>query len=90
MSESTRSRVIAIVRLAIMLASLILSGFGLVLDTDSLFTIAMCAIALVSAVVSWWKNNNITEAAQEAEKMLQAAKEAAGDSSSSSGSVVDE
>lgn len=63
-------RVMAVCRLAIMLAAAVAGGFGLTVDPDSLLTIATCAIAGVAGVWSWWKNNNITSGAQEAQKYL--------------------
>lgn len=71
-----RERIIAIMRLCIMLISAIASGLGLVINTDSLFTVVACIVAFVACIWSWWKNNNITEAAQEAQLFLEAAKNA--------------
>ena len=65
-----RERIVAIVRLLVMLASAVAGGFGLTLDPDSLGTIAACAVALAAGVYSWWKNANVTQAAQEAQKYL--------------------
>lgn len=67
----TNSRVVAIVRLLIMLAAAIAGGFGLTLDPDSLATIIACAVALAAGVWSWYKNNNLTTAATTAQKYLE-------------------
>lgn len=67
-------RIIAIVRLVVMLVSAVAGGFGLAIDPDSLLTIAMCVVAAISGVVNWWKNNNITSGAQEAQKYLDSLK----------------
>ena len=69
-----RDRIVAIVRLLVMLASAVAGGFGLTVDADSLGTIAACAVAVVAGVYSWWKNNNITKAAQDAQAYLDAIK----------------
>lgn len=68
--DFTKERIIAIVRLAVMLAANIAAGFGLAIDSDSLATIAACAVALVAGIWSWWKNNNVTEGAQLAQDYL--------------------
>ena len=74
MNNFSRERIVAIVRLLVMLASAVAGGFGLTLDPDSLGTIAACAVALVSGVYSWWRNNNVTKAAQDAQAYLDAIK----------------
>lgn len=70
MQGYTKERIVAITRLGVMLITAVLGGIGLTVDADALFTIAMCAAALISAVYSWWKNNNITTAANEAQGFL--------------------
>ena len=70
MQDYTKERIVAIVRLGVMLISAVLGGIGLTGDVDALFTIALCAIALVSAVFNWWKNNNLTNAANMAQGFL--------------------
>ena len=75
MTDFTRERIVAIIRLVIMLVSAVAGGFGLTLDPDSLGTIAACAVALVAGVYGWWKNNNLTEAAQDAQAYLDSIKE---------------
>ena len=74
MDETTKERVVAIVRLAVMLASAVAGGFGIALDADALFTLAMCAVALASGVYNWWKNANLTKAAVQAQHYLDAIK----------------
>lgn len=68
--DFNRGRIVAIVRLLVMLASAVAGGFGLTVDPDALGTIAACAVALVAGVWGWWKNNNLTEAAQDAQAYL--------------------
>lgn len=68
--DFNKERVIAIVRLAVMLAANVSAGFGLAVDADSLATIVACGVALVAGAWSWWKNNNITEGAQLAQDYL--------------------
>lgn len=70
--QFNRDRVVAIVRLLVMLASAVAGGFGLTLDPDALGTIAACVLAVAAGIYSWWKNNNLTEAAQEAQEYLDA------------------
>lgn len=67
-------RIVAIVRLLVMLACSVAGGFGLVVDPDSLGTIAACGVALAAGVWSWWRNNNVTMAAQEAQRYLDSIK----------------
>ena len=74
MTDFTRERIVAIIRLVIMLVSAVAGGFGLTIDPDSLGTIAACAVALAAGVYGWWKNNNLTEAAQDAQAYLDAVK----------------
>lgn len=74
MTDFTRERIVAIIRLVIMLVSAVAGGFGLTVDPDALGTIAACAVALVAGVYGWWKNNNLTEAAQDAQAYLDAVK----------------
>ena len=74
MNDFTRERIVAIIRLVIMLVSAVAGGFGLTVDPDALGTIAACAVALVAGVYGWWKNNNFTEAAQDAQAYLDAVK----------------
>ena len=70
MANITKERVVAVVRLAVMLISAVAGGFGLAVDSDALLTIVLCAVALVSAIYSWWKNNNLTNAANMAQGFL--------------------
>ena len=67
----TSGRVIAIVRLLVLLIAGVAGGFGLTLDPDSLATIIACLVALVAGIWSWWKNNNLTQAAATAQKYLE-------------------
>lgn len=69
--DFTTQRVVAIARLAVMLASAVVGGLGLAVDPDALGTIVACAVALAAGVWSWWKNNNVTEAAQLAQDYLE-------------------
>lgn len=72
--DFNRERIVAIVRLLVMLASAVAGGFGLTVDPDALGTIAACAVALIAGVYGWWKNNNLTAAAQDAQAYLDAVK----------------
>lgn len=74
MNDFTRERIVAIIRLVIMLVSAVAGGFGLTIDPDSLGTIVACGVALVAGVYSWWKNANVTEAATEAQRYLDSIK----------------
>lgn len=70
MTESKKQTIFAFIRLAVMLVTAGLAIFGVTVDSDALFTIVMCVVAVVAAVLSWWKNNNVTNAATEAQKVL--------------------
>ena len=70
MTDFTRERIVAIIRLLVMLASAVAGGFGLTVDPDALGTIAACAVALAAGVYGWWRNNNLTAAAQDAQRYL--------------------
>lgn len=74
MNDFTRERIVAIIRLMIMLVSAVAGGFGLTIDPDSLGTIVACGAALAAGVYSWWKNANVTEAATEAQRYLDSIK----------------
>lgn len=74
MNDFSRERIVAIVRLLVMLVSAVAGGFGLTIDPDGLATIVACAVALVAGVYSWWRNNNVTEAATEAQHYLDSIK----------------
>ena len=74
MNDFTRERIVAIIRLVIMLVSAVTGGFGLTIDPDSLGTIVACGVALAAGVYSWWKNANVTEAATEAQRYLDSIK----------------
>lgn len=74
MTDFTRERIVAIIRLVIMLVSAVAGGFGLTIDPDSLGTIVACGVALVAGVYSWWKNANVTKAAAEAQRYLDSIK----------------
>lgn len=71
MQGFTTQRVIAIVRLVVMLVSAVAGGVGLTVDPDALGTIAACGVALVAGVWAWWMNNNVTGAAQLAQDYLE-------------------
>ena len=70
MTESTKQTIFAFIRLAVMLITTGLAIFGVTVDADSLFTVVMCVVSVIAAVLSWWKNNNVTSAATEAQKVL--------------------
>lgn len=73
-TDFNRERIVAIVRLLIMLASAVAGGFGLTVDPDALGTIVSCAVALVAGIYSWYKNNNLTQAATDAQHYLDSIK----------------
>lgn len=74
MEESTKERIAAVVRLAVMLVATAAGCFGLAIDADALLTFAALAVGLVAGVYSWWKNANLTQAAQQAQDYLDAIK----------------
>lgn len=69
-TDFNRERIVAIVRLLVMLASAVAGGFGLTVDPDGLGTVVACGVACIAGVYSWWKNANVTQAAQEAQRYL--------------------
>lgn len=68
-------RLVAVARLACQLVATAAAGFGLAVDTESISTIVLCALATAAGLWSWWRNNNMTAAAQEAQKVLDGIKE---------------
>lgn len=73
-TDWSSERITAIVRLAVMLASMVAGGFGLAVDEDGVFTVVMCVVAAVAAIYSWWRNSNVTDAAIQAQHYLDAIK----------------
>ena len=67
-------RIIALIRLAAMLACGVLGGFGLTTDPEALSTVLLVVAAGAVSVYSWWRNNNVTKAAQDAQAYLDAIK----------------
>lgn len=70
MDESKKQTLMAFIRLACSLVTTGLALYGVSVDADALFVLAMIVVALVAYIWSWWKNNNVTEAATKAQEVL--------------------
>lgn len=75
MDESKKQTLMAFIRLACSLVTTGLALYGVSVDADALFVLAMIVVALVAYIWSWWKNNNVTTAATEAQKVLEELKQ---------------
>ena len=75
MDESKKQTLMAFIRLACSLITTGLALYGVSVDADALFVLAMIVVALVAYIWSWWKNNNVTTAATEAQKILEELKQ---------------
>ena len=78
MDESKKQTLMAFIRLACSLITTGLALYGVSVDADALFVLAMIVVALVAYIWSWWKNNNVTSAATEAQKVLEELKHGVG------------
>lgn len=78
MNESKKQTLMAFIRLACSLVATGLALYGISVDADALFVLAMIVVALVAYIWSWWKNNNVTSAATEAQKVLDELKKGVG------------
>lgn len=78
MDESKKQTFMAFLRLACSLITTGLALYGVSVDADSLFVLAMIVVALVAYIWSWWKNNNVSTAATEAQKVLDELKKGVG------------
>ena len=78
MNESKKQTLMAFIRLACSLVATGLALYGVSVDADALFVLAMIVVALVAYIWSWWKNNNVTSAATEAQKVLDELKKGVG------------
>lgn len=78
MNESKKQTLMAFIRLACSLITTGLALYGVSVDADSLFVLAMIVVALVAYIWSWWKNNNVSAAATEAQKVLDELKHGVG------------
>ena len=78
MNESKKQTLMAFIRLACSLITTGLALYGVSVDADALFVLAMIVVALVAYIWSWWKNNNVTSAATEAQKVLDELKKGVG------------
>lgn len=78
MNESKKQTLMAFIRLACSLVTTGLALYGVSVDADSLFVLAMIVVALVAYIWSWWKNNNVSTAATEAQKVLDELKHGVG------------
>ena len=78
MNESKKQTLMAFIRLACSLITTGLALYGVSVDADSLFVLAMIVVALAAYIWSWWKNNNVSAAATEAQKVLEELKHGVG------------
>lgn len=78
MDESKKQTLMAFIRLACSLITTGLALYGVSVDADALFVLAMIVVALVAYIWSWWKNNNVSAAATEAQKVLDELKHGVG------------
>ena len=78
MDESKKQTLMAFIRLACSLVATGLALYGVSVDADALFVLAMIVVALVAYIWSWWKNNNVSTAATEAQKVLDELKKGVG------------
>ena len=78
MDESKKQTLMAFIRLACSLVATGLALYGVSVDADALFVLAMIVVALVAYIWSWWKNNNVSTAATEAQKVLEELKHGVG------------
>ena len=78
MNESKKQTLMAFIRLACSLITTGLALYGVSVDADALFVLAMIVVALVAYIWSWWKNNNVSTAATEAQKVLEELKHGVG------------
>lgn len=70
MDESKKQTLMAFIRLACSLVTTGLALYGVSVDADALFVLAMIVVALAAYIWAWWKNNNVTEAATKAQEVL--------------------
>ena len=87
MDESKKQTLMAFIRLACSLVATGLALYGVSVDADALFVLAMIVVALVAYIWSWWKNNNVSAAATEAQKVLEELKHGVGVTIEKSSSV---
>ena len=78
MDESKKQTLMAFIRLACSLIATGLALYGVSVDADALFVLAMIVVALAAYIWSWWKNNNVSTAATEAQKVLEELKHGVG------------
>ena len=78
MDESKKQTLMAFIRLACSLITTGLALYGVSVDADALFVLAMIVVALAAYIWSWWKNNNVSTAATEAQKVLEELKHGVG------------
>ena len=65
MSESTKERIVAIIRLAVPCAVSIAALWGVQVDADAVVQVCLTGIAAISWIIAWWKDNNVSKAAIE-------------------------
>lgn len=78
MDDNKKQMLMAFIRLACSLVTTGLALYGISVDADALFVLAMIVVALIAYIWSWWKNNNVTSAATEAQKVLDELKKGVG------------
>ena len=78
MDDNKKQTLMAFTRLACSLIATGLALYGVSIDADALFVLAMIVVALVAYIWSWWKNNNVSTAATEAQKVLEELKHGVG------------
>lgn len=70
----------SIIRLAVGLVVAIFAAFGISLDSELAYNVAIAAVALAALVyLWWWKDNPITKAAQKAHEIFAMMKSDKGD-----------
>ena len=72
MSETTKERLLAVVRLAVPTVVSILALWGISVDADVLIQVCSVCISFIAWVYSWWKNNNLTTHAIAAQQVKDA------------------
>ena len=78
MDDNKKQMLMAFIRLACSLIATGLALYGISVDADALFVLAMIVVALIAYIWSWWKNNNVTSAATDAQKVLDELKRGVG------------
>lgn len=72
MSDTTKERLLAVVRLAVPTIVSILALWGISVDADMLVQVCSVGISFIAWVWSWWRNNNVTTHAIAAQQVKNA------------------